>query len=190
MNGDRLIYSLSQGFPPVNEDDCFFVDANILCFFHSGQIYKPSDKTKINIYSNFISHLMSNGNKLSITSLNLQEVLYVIEKTEWENYITKISQKISPKKYRAIQSERLNVKKKMSTAFNQIKENYDIVDDAVTSQKIEDFILNLDTHYYDPIDHIAFNSRFANGFNCITNDSDFKKDKIFSSNSQINLYTY
>ena len=124
---------------------------------------------------------------MCVTSLNLQEALNVIEKIDFENY--RKTQPISKKSYRQIATERQNVKNKMQRALNQIKTTYEVFDDTITFQQIESFVNHLDTHCYEPIDYITANTGCLNGFNYITDDSDFKSDNNFLT-KQNNLYVY
>ena len=182
-----LIHHLSSSNPIIDKEDCFFIDSNILCYLHSGKQYPQQEQMSIIEYSNFISKLMTQGNKLFVTSLNLQEVFHVIEKIEYDDYCKK-NNYINKKKYRQIATERMNVKNKMTKAWLQIKNQYEIVDDTITFQQIESFVLNLDTHFYEPIDYVT-SERGIKDFNYITNDSDFTHDNKFL-NKNVNLFTF
>lgn len=71
-----MIYSIN-GQTHVKPADEFFIDANVLYFLHSD---KSVQNQKRLAYLSFIKQLQENGNVLFVSSLNLQEVLHVIEK--------------------------------------------------------------------------------------------------------------
>ena len=55
-------------------DTTFLLDTNVLYFVHSGY-YMPTNP-KSQIYSNLLQQLLSNGRKIVLSALNIQELLY------------------------------------------------------------------------------------------------------------------
>lgn len=175
--------------PAIDPNIEFYVDANVLFYsYDQGNQNNPSEKMKA--YSKFLTALAENGNSLYISSLNLQEVLHLIEKIEHSGYCTASSSHIGLKKYRRNNPERKKVQQKLNAVLQHIKSNYSVADDGITFENIESFVQNYDKHLYDPIDFFVTNARNRSTLNYITDDSDFKDNSKFQTNPFINLYTY
>ena len=69
----------------VSKADAFIVDANVLIFIHRPQP-DANIRRKASEYPRFIANLRNKGCQIIVSSLNLQEVLYVIETTCWKRY--------------------------------------------------------------------------------------------------------
>ncbi|MDV0447350.1 hypothetical protein MsAg5_12350 [Methanosarcinaceae archaeon Ag5] len=180
---------------PLNETvdpkEKYFIDANILLFLYTDDTDRSQNKNKIKIYSDFVKYLKNNGNPLFISSLNLQEVLHVIEKKEYDNYCKENQCRVKLKRYRRNHQERKELKMKLGSLLQQIVQNYSVEGDSVDIKDIEAFVSSFDTHLYDPIDFFAVDSRCSRSrFNYITDDSDFKNNLNFKTNPNVNLYTY
>ncbi|WNY26756.1 hypothetical protein [Methanolapillus ohkumae] len=128
---------------------------------------------------------------LFVSTLNLQEVLHVIEKWEFDRYRRNNNPNIKLKRYRQNQSGRLKLKYKLDFILQQIEQAYSIEEDAITKEEIRKFVSAFENHVYDPIDFFAAHSKCEAGcFNYITDDSDFKNNFKFQTESDIHLYTY
>lgn len=138
-------------------------------------------------YPNFISKLMSNGNKIVTTTLNITELCNVTEHNEYRIYkaINKISS-LSFKDFRKIQTERMHYKNEIDTMIMEIKAAYDnqIEIINVSDEIIENYKKELCQNNCDVFDFIAIEHLKKLGIhNYITDDKDF------TTVSDINLYT-
>lgn len=168
----------------VSEIDCtdiFFVDTNVLFAVHFNLSNWLSNK--ISVYSSFIVNLLNNGNTLCVSALNLQELYHLVEKIEYNHYIS-INGKIRPKEYRQIASERTRIAEDLKSKHLEISEQYSVVQSIINFDGITSFVDNYEFHHYDPIDFFVVNCNEKSCINFITDDSDFKHD------SSINVYSY
>lgn len=186
-----MIYNISDSSnqPPLSSSRPYFVDANILYYFHVSCIYNSFKRRKIEAFSNLILNLRMNGNFIAVSSFNLQEVLHAIERFEYDAYCD-CNGEIHKKEYRRLINERQNVKNKLELAFMQINSNYKLMDDKLEFSHIQSFISEFDTHVYDPMDYFTISTRKSESFYYITDDTDFKYDPFFSNASHIHLITY
>ncbi|WNY25005.1 hypothetical protein [Methanolapillus millepedarum] len=184
-----MIISISD-LSDIDPKDVYFVDANVILFIYLDKEYNQ-DTEKRKIYMDFIKYLQKNGNVLRISTLNLQEVLHVVEKKEFKGYCQTQNSKVSLKNYRKNRYERHKLKQKLDLILRQITQSYSIEDDSVTKEDIEAFVSGFETHLYDPMDFFAVHSRCRPGccFNYITDDSDFKNNLLFQKSRRTNLYT-
>jgi hypothetical protein len=187
-----MIFKLSNErcMPPFSSSKPFLIDANILYFFHVGRTdYEPHRQNRIEVFSNYISELRRQGNTVAVSSFNLQEVLHAIERFEHEAYCSQYGD-VHKKEYRKILAERINVKNKLEIAYKQINANYKLIDDVLSSSHIESFVLDYESHVYDPIDYFSISTRKSESFYYITDDSDFKSDSFLKNSTDIHLITY
>ncbi|MCL2863635.1 MAG: hypothetical protein FWE54_06120 [Methanimicrococcus sp.] len=187
-----MIYNLSgTKKPPSASCLPFFIDANILYHFHVNS--SRAQSPKIQDFSNYILNLKKNGNTLAVCSLNLQEVLHAIERFEYDTYcsLNDISKKTFTKKdYRKISAERVNVKNKLEIAYRQIRSNYELRDDVLSSSNLEFFISDFDKHFYEPVDYFSIYTRKAESFYYITDDNDFQSDPFLQTSDNIHIIAY
>lgn len=171
----------------------FVVDTNVLYFIHSG--YYSTENTKNIAYSNFVQKLIANGNKLTISVANIQELFYGIENKEYQIYCNKNNQNkkkadgttenpFTKKDFRANIILRKLVQKKLQSILVELKETYNLSNCTITKEQVEDFLSQYDNHRYDPIDFFVVNNMVIDSFiNFITDDSDFTYD------ANINVFT-
>ena len=105
----------------IPQDEVFAVDTNALIWTHYSKASSPhinKHPYQVIEYPNFISKLMSNGNKIVTTTLNITELCNVTERNEYRIYkaISKKSS-LSFKDFRKIQTERINYKNEFLSAI-------------------------------------------------------------------------
>lgn len=173
-------------FSLISSDEIFILDANILCYLYSGYNLNQRNAVKAMKYSNFISNLLGNGNRISTSAAYVQEVLNYIEKTEYTLY--KQAHPIhclTKKQFRNSPTFRAGVKSKTSSVYSAICQNCnDVYDVHVTKPIMDRFVNEFQNHVYDPIDYIiAENLVTNNRINIITDDKDYRND------SRLQVYT-
>lgn len=174
----------------IPQDEVFAVDTNALIWTHYSKASSPhinKHPYQVIEYPNFISKLMSNGNKIVTTTLNITELCNVAEHNEYRIYkaINKKSS-LSFKDFRKIQTERINYKNEIDTMIMEIKAAYDnqIEIINVSAEIIENYRKELCQNSCDVFDFIAIEHLKKLGIhNYITDDKDF------ATVSDINLYT-
>ena len=174
----------------IPQDEVFAVDTNALIWTHYSKASSPhinKHQYQVIEYPNFISKLMSNGNKIVTTTLNITELCNVTERNEYRIYkaINKKSS-LSFKDFRKIQTERINYKNEIDTMIMEIKAAYDnqIEIINVSAEIIENYRKELCQNSCDVFDFIAIEHLKKLGIhNYITDDKDF------ATVSDINLYT-
>lgn len=165
----------------ISSDEVFFVDTNVLLAIHFN--LSNWDMTKTSVYSSFVFSLLSKGNKLCVSMLNLQELYNLVERLEYEQYILADGQ-ISRKKYRKIATERERIAKDLQTKHLELSSYYDLIQCTIKEECMNNFIDNYKSHVYEPIDFITVRYNTNNCRNFITDDSDFKCDP------NLNVYSY
>ncbi|MDV0446145.1 hypothetical protein MmiAt1_17620 [Methanimicrococcus sp. At1] len=190
-----MIFDISSAVA-IDPSEDFFVDTNVLYIVYFEKSEKTEISKKIDAYTEFLQKLKQNGNKLYISSLNLQEVLHVIEKEEYKDYCRQKRLRIKWKTYRKNILERQRIKKKLLNAVQQINFNFSITEDSVFCLNILQFVQTFEKHQLDPIDFLVVYpkcltaNKSNKNFNYITDDSDFKNDSRFQSSVFMNIYTY
>lgn len=169
----------------ISNKEIFFVDTNVLLVVHFGS--QSWSEEKIACYSNFILGLLSKGNKVCVSALNLQELCHSVENNEFKQYKRvnhNNDRNFTKKMYRAIEEERQRLAEDLKSKNLEISEQYSVVSGNVTNDMIKNFLEDYENHFYNPIDFISVRYNTNGVINFITDDSDFKKD------SGIVVYTY
>lgn len=166
-------------------DTTFLLDTNVLYFVHSGY-YMPSNPKSL-AYSNLLQQLLTAGRKVVLSALNIQELLYGVENKEYDLYLHATRQNrqaYTKKEYRGNTVERAKLFSKMNTILAELSSTYECADAVVGYSQIGDFLHNLQTHRYDPIDYILVENYRGKGNIVFISD-----DKDFQADSTINLIT-
>lgn len=165
---------------PVNT--IFLLDTNVLYFVHSGYYMPTSSKSRA--YSNLLQQLLTNGRKIVLSALNIQELLYGIENKEYELYLRTTHQNrqaYTKKDYRRNTAERAKLFSKMHTVLTELSSTYECADAVVECTQIEGFVSNLTVHHYDPIDYVLVaNYRQRENVVFISDDKDFQSDNTIN----------
>lgn len=171
----------------VKEEDVFFLDTNILFFIHSG--YYMQTSSEFTEYSNIVQRILSNGNSIYVSALNIQELLNGIENKEYLLYIRANSlnkHSFTKKDFRNNATLRLNVKNKLLIVIQEIECAYNIVEGGNISLSLtKNFVTNYEKHHYDPMDYYLVKNTYdySDSITYITDDKDFQFD------SSINVIT-
>jgi len=155
----------------------FILDTNILYFVHSG--YYSSTNSKNIAYSNLLQQIISNGNALFVTSLNLQEFIFGIENKEYELHLNttgKNRKGFTKKDFRKDVTLRAGVHSKVKTALTEIKAAYELCNIDVTTKSIENFVDDYLKYFYDPMDYLVVDATNKKDIIYITDDTDFQSD--------------
>lgn len=166
----------------ITTDDIFFLDSNILLWLYGGYSINQLDIYKVSVYSSFVSLLMQSGVDLWTSAGNLQEVLNLVERREFELYkIRTGNRNLRKKDYRKIPAERTNVKSKMNAVKSIILSLCDVKRLVITKEQINRFVSTVDSQYYDPMDFFVVENAIANRrINILTDDRDFRNDNRIS----------
>lgn len=183
MNTKTINISCINVADEVDPSEVFAVDTNVLYWMHSS-FDVNAKKYQTDIYPQFISDLIDNGNKLVTTIYNCMELLHLIEKRQLDLHNINNSSTIRLKNFRNNAKERLDVKNECDVVFEQIKELYDIRKFVIEIEALDEFIQQFEKHKCDNFDYNTLKYyREENIKNIITDDQDF------ISFSGINVYT-
>ena len=168
-----------KSFP---DETVFILDTNILYFVHSGY-YLPTDSKSV-IYSNLLQKLIDDNRDVVVSALSVQELLHLIERKSYEMYKKNTGFKGSKKDYRSIPEERESLQRKMQTVLTELSTAYKLIDGEIREHQMSQFIEELLTHHYDPIDYALVDGSTSCGkVVFISDDVDFQFD------SKIDLVT-
>lgn len=174
----------------ISKEESFVLDTNILVFLHSG-FYTNKNNKYISTYSNFISKLLLQGNRLYVTTVAVQEFIHIFERKHYKLYLSvkglsddRNNQRfLSLKKYRKLKDERSSVQKSLSQALYEILAQYDFLECSIILSDIKIMLQNYTRHSYDPMDYFVVAESTRKGItNFISDDSDFQYD------TSINVY--
>lgn len=174
----------------IDKDEVFAIDTNVLLWTHYSKASDPNlNKHPYQVidYPNFIAKLLSNGNKLVTTVLNISELISIVEKNEFKIYkISNSCHSMKIKEYRKILSERLIYQKEINSMLMEIKSSYnnqiEVID--ITKEKLENFCSRIDKSMCDVFDFMVI--EYLKSIGIINYISD---DKDFLSVDGINLFT-
>ena len=170
-------------FKDINESEVFAVDTNVLYWMHSS-FDVNARKYQTETYPQFISDLISNGNKLVTTIYNCMELLHLIEKRQLDLYNLNNSSEVRLKKFRNDKNERIGVKEECDVVFEQVKDLYDIKKFIIEIEFLDEFIGQFENHKCDNFDYNTLKYYYSENIkNIITDDQDF------ISFPGINIYT-
>ena len=86
-------------FINLDTNRAYCLDTNILYWYFYPRANFNNTKEKEEIYYNFVDTLISDGNPICITSMNLTELINIIEKNEYDLYC-KTHPNVSKKEFR------------------------------------------------------------------------------------------
>ena len=156
------------------KETVFVLDTNVLYYVHSG--YVMSTDAKSISYSNVIQTILNNGYSVQVSALNIQELLHIIEKKEYELYcfVNSINQaNYSKKLYRRDPSQRSSLKVKLNTILSELS-IYKLEDGAISVDLLNQFSVRFDSHKMDPIDYVLVNQYDVAKTVFISDDKDFQ----------------
>ncbi|PWJ88989.1 uncharacterized protein DUF1241 [Oceanotoga teriensis] len=186
---NSCVYNLNNiDFKYLNEND-FFIDTNVLFWYHYAFAKYNYNNIKIaeyqKKYPEFIEQFIEKNKNLFTSSINLSELFYRIEMTEYKLYKKNNNNpSLKLKDYRNIEVERNKLKKTLNAIYKEIKNLYTIKDINFTNNNLLEYINEMSTHKCDVYDHAILSFiKSKKLLNVISDDSDF------TSISGINVYT-
>lgn len=189
VSGLSEIYNIENCDIP--KSTTFLIDTNIWYFMTYPNAYFQDDGAiaKGDKYSQFVSKLKNNSNKLFFSMINYSELINIIERNEYKIYCelnNKVNTQYSRKKYRREHRDEY-----FGTMDNVLKQVENISDNDGFSQKLENIgIREVEKEFketlLDPSDVLnLLLSKRNNILNILTDDMDFcstKGMKIFTAN--------
>lgn len=163
--------------------ETYAIDTNVLYWMHytRGNLTYTGYQTRI--YPDFLSNLIENNNKLVTTIYNITELLYIIERNEYD--IFKINNiNLRKKDYRDNITERIKIKSEFETVIAQIKELYEIKEFKIDILGIDEFINCFDIHKCDDFDYLIIDYLRKNNIKKIVVD-----DRDYISMDNIEVFT-
>lgn len=170
----------------LDSREIFVLDANVLKWLYAGYPLPQSHKDykKAQNFSNFVGKLLTNGNQLGASVGNVQEVLNLIERAEYDLYKNAGGLLSNKKKFREDATQRALVQKKVQAAYTAICGVCTLYDMPMKKADMDCFVADLTKHVYDPLDFFVVESIVQRGhINYITSDPDFQSD------TRLNVYT-
>lgn len=163
-------------------DKAFVLDTHILlwAFYSRCAITKAYQKT---VYPEFIKHLISNENRLIVTTLNINEMLHFIEKNECDIYNNLRGKNLSVKRFRQLGEQRAFVQTEAQLILKQISgiHNFSVASMTIGPTIIDSFISNLTSHNCDFFDYYLLDYCNRNSFALITDDSDYTSNQLINT---------
>lgn len=174
----------------ISKDEIFAIDTNVLLWTHYSKASDPNlNKHPYQVieYPNFVAKLLSNKNRLVTTTLNISELISIVEKNEYKIYKTAHScGGMKFKDFRKIVTARSDYKNEINTMMAEIKASYndqiEIIN--VTWEKLEEFNKNIDKTQCDVFDYLVI--EYLKGIGVANYISD---DKDFMNVENINLFS-
>lgn len=151
-----------------NKNHVFAIDTNALLWTFYGKASFARD-SRSRYYSGFISDLIANKNKLIVTTINLSEMLHVIEKNECDLYYQGTKDKPNLKNFRDILAERNRLKQEFQLILKQLNAipELEIVSLSIHKEQITDFCNRYDEHGCDFFDFTLIEYCNANNYSII-----------------------
>ena len=174
----------------IDKKEVFAIDTNVLIWTHYSKASNPSlrlNTYQVNDYPNFIDKLLSNGNKIVTTYLNLSELCGVVERNEYRIYkaLHGMGNNFKIKDFRDVSEARNDYKVELKNMLLEINATYDSNIDIVevNDKVIKNFSEGIDDHKCDVFDYAIIQYlKSINIYNYISDDKDY------STIDGINLY--
>lgn len=168
----------------------FALDTHILLwsFYSRCSITRAYQKT---VYPEFIQRLITNGNRLIVTTLNINEMFHFIEKNECDIYNHLHGKNLSVKRFRKLDDQRLMVQSESRLILKQLSNIPCVVIEPLTIDHptIESFLSEFTSHKCDFFDYYLLAYCNRNHYAIITDDADYVNDlvktDIYTANPQI-----
>lgn len=180
------ITNLSSNLP---KNTSFAMDTHILLwtFYIRCAITKAYQKIA---YPEFIKSVISNGNRLVVTTLNINEMFHFIEKNECDIYNNLNSKNLTVKKFRQIEQQRELIQKEIQLILRQLSNIpcITIEPSVVNPSTIDTFTEEFSIHSCDFFDFYLIDYCNRNKISIITDDVDFlngfTKTDLYTANPQ------
>lgn len=186
MKGKANITDLySFSFSKLDLSKEYMVDTNVLfkVYYSKSSAEDIYNKT----YSKLIEFLLNHDVTLRTTTYNIAELLYLIEKVEYDCYL-KISKKtqneLSLKEFRKISEERAKIQTESDLILMQITSMFEVDEICTKIEVLQSFVENYEYIPCDNYDYSIIQYYKSQGkLNFISHDIDF------AHIPSINLYT-
>lgn len=186
------IYDITNLQTLPDKSVSFALDTHILLwtFYSRCAITKAYQKTA---YPEFIKKIISNGNKLVVTTLHLNEMLHFIEKNECDIYNNLKNTRLSLKKFRRLPEQRQLVQHEITLILKQLASipGIDIHASTIRPTIIDTFTQTYLSHGCDFFDFYLMNLCEHDRLAVVSDDVDFIYNQnevdLFTANTQILL---
>ena len=162
---------------PVNNKKKYFLDTNVLfwCCYPRIGLVSPKDASRYTPYINYVSKIKKNLNPIYTSSLNISEMINLIERKEFELFQSLPgSMGYNKKDYRAEEAKRLFIQSNTQTALINATDLCQIIDCPVNYDKIDEFVKDLTSHRCDVFDYLFLNvCKEQEITDIVTDDGDF-----------------
>lgn len=158
------------------KDTVFVLDTNVLYYVHSGYVMPTAAKSLL--YSNVIQTILNNGYSIEVSALNIQELLHLIEKKEYELYCSansKSPRTYTKKIYRQDATQRSLLKSKLHTILSELS-LYKLEDGEIAVDILNQFSNEFNLHTMDPIDYVLIKGYDSSRTVFISDDKDFQSN--------------
>lgn len=159
-------------------EEIIALDTNVLYwfFYATGLTYnKPSTLNKLQSYGQFIQDLISNDAFLVTTTININELMHLIEKNEFKLYCYFNNKNINFKDYKRITTERNKLCSLCQMIYLQIKQIIYVANIQFNDKLIDNYINSIKNYRLDCLDYVLLNYCLNENINYIlTDDKDFE----------------
>ena len=163
------------------------LDTNILLWTFYPKL-TPRKVYQTKDYPAFVATAIAQKNPIIVTTFCLNEMLHVIEKTEYDIYKSNINPAISLKGYRKLSTERAKVKAEIDLILKQLRAipTLQIIKSKATRKTIDRFAYYYDTHLADFFDFCLISFCNNHHYAVVSDDQDFNtpfcKGTLYSAN--------
>ncbi|WP_181044558.1 type II toxin-antitoxin system VapC family toxin [Aliivibrio sifiae] len=173
--------------------DRFFIDTNVwfwLTYAASNEIQTQNApiRYQLEAYPNFIEKILDEGANIYHSPLALSELANIIERTEYDIYLSNHSVHLTRKQFRKETEHRKKVMQEVSNAWQQITQMSETLDITLNKELSTKALTTLSEHQLDAYDafYIESMSRY-NVTNIVTDDSDFNglDISLYTANNQL-----
>lgn len=173
--------------PPT---EVLVLDTNVLLWTFYPKL-TPNKVYQTREYPSFIANSIARKNHIIVTTFCLNEMLHIVEKTEYDIYRKKTGTSIPLKDYRRIPTERSNVKAEIELILKQLRAipTLQIVKSKATQKTISQFAYHYSVHLADFFDFCLISFCNNHKYSIVSDDRDFNspfcKGILYSANPNV-----
>ena len=174
----------------IPSTEVLVLDTNILLWTFYSKL-KPLKNYQTKEYPAFIATAIMRNNPIIVTTFCLNEMLHVIEKTEYDIYNKTHGRGTSFKAYRKMPLERAKVKTEINLILKQLQAipNLQIVRSKANRKTINRFAYYYDTHLADFFGFCLMSFCNEHRYSVVSDDQDFNnpfcKVTVYSANPSL-----
>lgn len=176
--------------PAVSPSEVLALDTNVLLWtfypkLTPGKAYQTRD------YPPFVTSAITRGNPIVVTSFCLNEMLNIVEKTEYDLFKFNTGSRISRKDFRGLPAERSKVQSQNQLILRQLQAipNLQIVRSKANRKTIHRFNYYFNTHLADFFDFCLIEFCNRHNYSIVSDDRDFNspffKGVLYSANPHV-----